>query len=159
MAETGQYIVILTESLEKKKEILQKILQENEKQEEAVKQNGDMEAFDKTVTVKSRLIRELNSLDSGFEKVYDRIREELQTDQEAYRSEIVYMQKLIQEITDLSVAIQTSEKRNQKLVEQYFAYARGKIRQAKKSVRAASDYYKSMSRTNYVDAQLMDQKK
>ncbi|MBO5095145.1 MAG: flagellar export chaperone FlgN [Lachnospiraceae bacterium] len=159
MAETGQYIAILKESLEKKKEILQKLLQENEKQETAVKQNNDMEAFDRTVKAKSRLIRELNGLDEGFEKVYDRIREEFLREKDSYREEIAAMQRLISEITDLSVAIQASEARNQKLVEQYFAYTRGKIRQAKKSVRAASDYYKSMSRTHYVGSQLMDQKK
>lgn len=159
MAETGQYIAILTESLEKKKVILQKLLQENEKQEAAVKQENDMEAFDKTVKAKSRLIRELNGLDDGFEKVYDRIREEFLRDKDVYREEISVMQRLISEITDMSVAMQASEVRNKKLVEQYFSYARGKIRQSKKSVRAASDYYKSMNRMNYVGSQFMDRKK
>lgn len=159
MAETGQYIAILTESLEKKKVILQKLLRENEKQEAAVKQENDMEAFDKTVKAKSRLIRELNGLDDGFEKVYDRIREEFLRDKDVYREEIAVMQRLISEITDLSVAMQASEARNKKLVEQYFSYARGKIRQSKKSVRAASDYYKSMNRMNYVGSQFMDRKK
>lgn len=159
MAETGQYMVILTESLEKKKAILQKLLQENEKQAAAVKQNNDMEAFDKTVKVKSRLIRELNGLDDGFEKVYDRIREEFLRDKDAYREEIAVMQRLISEVTDLSVAIQASEARNQKLVEQYFAYTRGKIRQAKKSVRAASDYYKSMNHMKDAGVRLIDKKK
>lgn len=159
MAETGQYIAILTESLEKKKVILQKLLRENEKQEAAVKQENDMEAFDKTVKAKSRLIRELNGLDDGFEKVYDRIREEFLRDKDVYREEIALMQRLISEITDLSVAMQASEARNKKLVEQYFSYARGKIRQSKKSVRAASDYYKSMNRMNYVGSQFMDRKK
>lgn len=159
MAETGQYIAILTESLEKKKVILQKLLRENEKQETAVKQENDMEAFDKTVKAKSRLIRELNGLDDGFEKVYDRIREEFLRDKDIYREEIAVMQRLISEITDLSVAMQASEARNKKLVEQYFSYTRGKIRQSKKSVRAASDYYKSMNRMNYVGSQFMDRKK
>ena len=68
------------------------------------------------------------------------------------------MQKLISEITDLSVRIQASEERNKKLVETYFSYTRGKIRESKKSVRVASDYYKSMSGTNYTDARLMDRK-
>ena len=50
------------------------------------------------------------------------------------------------------------EERNKKLVETYFSYTRGKIRESKKSVRVASDYYKSMSGTNYTDARLMDRK-
>ena len=91
--------------------------------------------------------------------MYDRIKEELQESKETYRTQIIRMQELISEITDLSVQIQTSEQRNKNLVDNYFSYARGKIRQAKKSVRAANDYYKSMSRTNYTDSYLMDRKK
>lgn len=159
MSEIRQYVEILLESLEKKKGLLQKIQKENIKQEDAIKNNSDIEIFDQAVTAKEQLISDLEILDNGFETVYDRIKEDLQASKEAYRSEISRMQQLISEITDLSVRIQTSEQRNRKLVDGYFAYTRGKIKQAKKSVRAANDYYKSMSRTNYVDSYLMDQKK
>lgn len=159
MSEIRQYVEILLESLEKKKGLLQKIQKENIKQEDAIKNNSDIEIFDQAVTAKELLISDLEILDNGFETVYNRIKEDLQASKEAYRSEISRMQQLISEITDLSVRIQTSEQRNRKLVDGYFAYTRGKIKQAKKSVRAANDYYKSMSRTNYVDSYLMDQKK
>lgn len=159
MAEIRQYVDILLESLERKKTILQMIQKENGKQEEAIKKNSDLAAFDHIVENKSRFIAELELLDSGFEKIYDRIREELPQAKDELRNEIARMQQLISEITDLNVRIQASEQRNKQLVEQYFSYARGKIRQAKKSVRAANDYYKSMSQTNFVDPQLLDQKK
>lgn len=159
MSEIRQYVEILLESLEKKLGLLQKIMAENKKQEDVLKNNRDIEIFDSTVTAKEQLIHDLESLDSGFEKVYDRIKEELQESKETYRTQIIRMQELISEITDLSVQIQTSEQRNKNLVDNYFSYARGKIRQAKKSVRAANDYYKSMSRTNYTDSYLMDRKK
>ncbi len=159
MAEIRQYVDILLESLERKKTILQMIQKENGKQEEAIKKNSDLAAFDHIVESKSRFIAELELLDSGFEKIYDRIREELPQAKDGLRNEIARMQQLISEITDLNVRIQASEQRNKQLVEQYFSYARGKIRQAKKSVRAANDYYKSMSQTNFVDPQLLDQKK
>lgn len=157
--EIKKYISILIESLEKKKRILQAIQEENKKQADVIKRNGDMEEFDTIVTYKGKLIDELEILDQGFENVYDRIREELVSEKALYQTEIAAMQKLIKEITELSVNIQTAEQRNKQLVEGYFTYARGKIRQAKKSVRAASEYYKSMSHTKYVDATLLDQKK
>ena len=158
MAEIKQYVEILLESLKKKKSMLQNILEQNIRQEEVIRNNWDMDEFDRTVKLKRRYIWELESLDSGFEKVYARIKEELSEVKEHHRDEISQMQKLISEITDLSVRIQASEERNKKLVETYFSYTRGKIRESKKSVRVASDYYKSMSGTNYTDARLMDRK-
>lgn len=159
MAEIGQYVDILLESLRKKKSILERLLEENGKQEKAIKENSDTAAFDQIVETKSSFIAELELLDSGFEKIYDRIRGELSEEKTVFRKEIAQMQQLISEITDLSVSVQTSEWRNKQLVDNYFSYARGKIRQAKKSVRAANDYYKNMSQTHFVDPQLMDRKK
>ena len=159
MAEIKQYVEILLESLEKKKRILQQILKENAEQEKAVKVNGSIEEFDRIVEKKGRLIFELENLDSGFDKVYNRIREELPNVRDSYREEIARMQRLISEITDLSVSISTSEQRNKQSVESYFYYARGQIRQSKKSVRSANDYYKNMRQINYIDPQLMDSKK
>ncbi len=159
MAEIKQYVDILLESLEKKKRILQQILKENAEQEKAVKVNGSIEEFDRIVEEKSRLIFEMENLDSGFDKVYDRIRKELPDARDSYKEEIARIQRLISEITDLSVSIQTSEQRNKQFVESYFSYARGQIRQSKKSVRAANDYYKNMRQINYIDPQMMDSKK
>ena len=159
MAEIRQYVDILLESLERKKGILGMLLKENGNQEEAIRQNSDMEVFDRTVEAKSRFIAELELLDSGFEKVYDRVREELMASRESFKEEIIRMQRLISEITDLSVSIRTSEQRNKQLVENYFSYTKNRIRQSKKSVRAANDYYRNMRQTNFVDPQLLDRKK
>ena len=68
MAEIKQYVDILLESLEKKKRILQQILKENAEQEKAVKVNGSIEEFDRIVEEKSRLIFEMENLDSGSER-------------------------------------------------------------------------------------------
>ena len=159
MIELRQYVKILVESLEKKKKILQALQEENKKQEEAIKKNSDTGEFDRIVEYKGQLIRELEILDNGFENVYNRIKDELLAEKAAYRNEIAAMQKLIEEIMGLSVSVQTTEQRNKQLVEGYFSYARGKIRQAKKSVRVANEYYKSMSRGGYSDSALLDKKK
>ena len=99
MAEIKQYVDILLESLERKKNILQIIQKENIKQEEAIKKNSDLAAFDHIVENKSRFIAELELLDSGFEKVYDRVKEELPLAKDSFRNEIARMQQLISEIT------------------------------------------------------------
>lgn len=157
--EVRKYVRILIESLEKKKRILQALQEENRKQETAIKQNSDLEEFDRIVAYKGQLIDEMQILDGGFEKVYDRIREEMILHKALYQEEIAAMQTLIGEIMELSVSLQAAEQRNKQLVEGYFSYARGKLRQAKKSVRAASEYYKSMNPTNYGDTALLDKKK
>lgn len=157
--EIGQYVRILIESLEKKRRILQALREENKKQEEAIKENSDMEEFDRIVTYKGKLIQEMQILDGGFENVYNRIREELVSEKASYKEEIETMQSLIAEIMELSVGLQVAEQRNKQLVEGYFSYAKGKIKQAKRSVRVASEYYKSMSRANYADSALLDKKK
>ena len=157
--EIRQYVKILIESLEKKKRILQALQEENKKQEEAIKKNSDIAEFDAIVAYKEKLIEGIQVLDNGFENVYQRVREELISQKAVYREEIARMQTLISEIMDLSVSVQATEQRNKQLVEYYFSYARGKIKQAKKSVRVASEYYKSMNRLNYGDSSLLDKKK
>lgn len=157
--EIRQYVKILIESLEKKKRILQALQEENKKQEEAIKKNSDIAEFDAIVAYKEKLIEGIQVLDNGFENVYQRVREELISQKAVYREEIARMQTLISEIMDLSVSVQATEQRNKQLVENYFSYARGKIKQAKKSVRVASEYYKSMNRFNYGDSSLLDKKK
>ena len=156
--EIRQYVKILIESLEKKKRILQALQEENKKQEEAIKKNDDIAEFDRIVEYKGKLIDEMQILDNGFENVYKRIHEELVSEKVAYKEEIATMQTLIAEIMELSVSLQATEQRNKQLVEGYFSYARGKIKQTKKSVRVASEYYKSMSRFNGNDPWL-DKKK
>lgn len=159
MADLQQYIDIMVDSLEKKKLALSQILDANLKQEQAFKENGDIDSFDAMVKEKGRLITRLESLDYGFERVYERVRDELIAGRSQYVDSIGYMQRLIKEITDLSVSIQTSEQRNKSLVDGYFAYARNRIRTAKKSVRAANDYYKTMSNSGVNESVLMDRKK
>ena len=79
------YLQMLKESLDKKIEILNQILQYEEQQQEMVKQeNFDYEAFDKSVNEKVVLVDQIEALDDGFEKVYDRIRSELLLNKDKY---------------------------------------------------------------------------
>lgn len=156
----NQYISILIESLNNKITILNEILDLNLKQSNLIKQEEfDMATFDQIVTHKSGLIEKLELLDSGFESVYDRIRQELTLNKNKYIVEIGQLQKLIAQVTDQSARIQASEERNRIKIEEYFKNTRAAYKSARVSVKAASTYYKAMSNLNTVDPQLMDRKK
>lgn len=159
MTDSTQYISVLIESLQKKENVLEQLLVLNEKQGDIIKNNMKMEAFEENVEEKAVLIKELELLDVGFQAVYLRVKEELLQHKELYTNEIHHLQTIIKCITDKSVALETSEIRNKQGVEQYFSYTRNNFHKARKNVKVASDYYKSMSRVNYIDPQLMDQKK
>lgn len=115
--------------------------------------------FDEVVEAKSRLIDQLNNLDSGFEKLFERTKEELNGHKEDYKEQIRTMQEHIRSITDKSVKIQSQEARNKDLMTLKFASIKKQAREVRVGTQAASRYYKSMSGTGYMEPQFMDNKK
>ena len=74
------------------------------------------------------LVEQLTLLDRGFEKLYEKVRAELQENRAEYRSEIERMQNLIREISAQTNTIQTQEERSKKQVEQKFADVRRQVK-------------------------------
>ena len=108
---------------------------------------------------KSKLIDQLNELDSGFEEVFARVKEELELHRSEYKDEIFKMQELIRMITDKSLRIQQQELQNKKLMEQKFASVRKQVREVRQSQKVVNQYYKSMMKANYQEPQFLDNKK
>lgn len=151
---------ILVESLEKKSRILDEIIKENETQELLFKQEDlDMEALDASSDRMGALADKLDLLDEGFESVYDRIRQELIDNKEAYRDEIRRMQALIAEITEKVVGINAARMRNKLQAENHFKKSRQQIGRASSKMKASQNYYNNMNRLSYVDSQFYDTKK
>lgn len=151
---------ILVESLEKKSRILDEIIRENETQELLFKQEDlDMEALDASSDRMGALADKLDLLDEGFESVYDRIRQELIDNKEAYRDEIKRMQALIAEITEKVVGINAARMRNKLQAENHFKKNRQQIGRASSKMKASQNYYNNMNRLSYVDSQFYDTKK
>ena len=125
----------------------------------AAAKDFDPEAFDVVFDKKDELIKELEQLDKGFSTVYTRVKEELIGNKEAYKEEIEKMQALITEITDKSMNIQATEKRNKEALMSRMDMVKREIYQAKNTKKVASNYYKSMNGLNYVEPQFMDRKK
>lgn len=153
------YLNILEESLKQKSQILDKITEYSGEQELLLKKEKlELEQFDALVDKKDALIRKLTELDEGFGTLYDRIKEQLQGNKEAYRIQIGRLQQLITQVTEKSISIQAQESRNKALVEQHFKGMRQEMKQGRRSSKAAMDYYKNMSRANVVMPQFMDEK-
>lgn len=151
---------IMIQSLEKKIQVLDAIIVYDDIQKEQL-ENPDLttEEFDDVVEKKSELIEQLNQLDSGFQKLYDRVKEELQGNKEKYADKIGRMQELIRSITDRSVKIQAQEATNKDLMMRKFAGVRERSKKARVNYKAASQYYKNMMQSNVVDPQFLDQNK
>ncbi len=156
MTETDRYIQILIESLKKKIEILDKLLELNGKQAEVIKAEDSLDEFDRLVDLKSEQLALLDKLDTGFETIYQHVRPELTGHPERHREQILQIQSLISSLTERSVKVETTENRNKQAIEQYFSNARRNLHEYRKNISAASNYYKSMTGTQYVDPQMIN---
>lgn len=150
---------VLSESLDRKIEVLREIEHYNEMQRQAFEgAEPDMSSFDEAIERKGELIDSLEKLDEGFELLYKSLSEELKGNREKYAAKISELQRKIAVITDLSISIQATEARNKKLIEQYFAKAKTGIRQGRIGSKAAFDYYKNMAGMNVPGHSVLDSK-
>lgn len=160
MEQTTLYVSILHQSLERKKEYLNRLLQLTKKQAEiAGEKDFNEDAFEDVINEKDILINNINEIDKGFTSVYDRVRTEVLDNQDVYKKELLAIQELIRECVDLGMEIEATEKRNKALFEQVFARGFKGIKQVKQSKQVANRYYQSMSNGAVNDSILYDRKK
>lgn len=154
------YLQILIESLEKKSEVLRKMNECDELQFQAFSsEEPDYDAFDKCIEVKDALIQELESLDDGFESLFEKVSEHLKANKSQYATEIRKLQELVQKVTDQSVVIQAQEARNRDLIENFFRQRKSQLGDGRRSAQAAMRYYRNQNNTDFVPPQFMDDKK
>ena len=154
------YIAIMIQSLEKKEKVLDRIIELDTIQKNQLEDPElTPDDFDEVVEAKSELIDQLDKLDSGFEKLFERMKDELDGNKEAHKDEIRIMQDHIRCITDKSVQIQSQEARNKDLMMKKFNAIKKQTREVRKGTNVVSKYYRTMTKTGYVDPQFMDNKK
>ncbi len=140
------YITALIESLEKKISVLDEIIIKNREQADLLKAEPFSFAdFDRNTEEKGVLIFRLEKLDDGFESLYARVKEELDTNRAQYADEIHRMQDMIREITDKSASIQADEARNKAALEQVFKAERARIKSGRSGVKALQSYSQAMN--------------
>ena len=153
------YLDMLQDSLRKKLEILDKIMTCQKEESDMLKGGSmDRDVFDRSMTEKVELAESIDSLDDGFEKVYDRIREEMIAHKEGYVNQIRALQNMISEISEKNVLIQAEENRIRLEVENYAKRESAALRQRRDNGKAARSYYNNMKKFNYVGSQFKKKK-
>ena len=97
-------------------------------------------------------------MDSGFEKLFERTKEELERHKEEHADEIRTMQEHIRSITDKSVEIQAQESRNKALMTKKFTTIKEQARSLRTSGKVANQYKQNMDKLNIIEPQFMDNK-
>ena len=149
----------MIQSLRKKAAVLDEIIRQDDLQKDYLMDpECEVEKFDETVENKNRLIEQLTYLDSGFEKLYAQVAEELDGKKDEHATEIREMQSLIKSITDKSVMIQAQEARNKDLMMQKFGVIKKHARNVRANSKAITGYYRTMNPVNFMDPQFMEKK-
>ena len=145
MDATYTYINVLMDTLQKKKDVLEKIYIATNQQKGILQSGGfDEEEFQKTLEQKELLLSELEQLDKGFVQVYERVALVLKHSKEQYKDEILKVQNLIQKIMDLSVNIQTMEEQNKECFPIAVTEKRKQLGGIRTSSKLVTNYYKNM---------------
>ena len=151
--------MIMVESLSKKINILEKLLEYTKEQERLLEEEEfSMEEFSGLLDKKGELIDVLNTMDQGFEQVYERMEEEIKGKKEEHAHEILLMQQRIKTITDLSIKLQELEYKNKEKIEVQFSKKRNEIKTFRQSKDNVNKYYRVMSKTQVVDSAFLDKK-
>lgn len=154
-----EYIIALRESLEKKLKIMEETYSLCKLQSEVLDGTPvNFDRFDQLVDEKDICIDKITKLDEGFELVYQRVQDELVANKDAYSSEIRKMQELISEITDFTTKIMALEERNKNKVSSALSNERQSIKEGRRSVNVAMNYYKGMTGMGIPESRFMDKK-
>lgn len=153
------YVRMMLDVLNKKETHLIKLLELTKEQEALLKTDEFNEAeFELLIDKKGGHLRKLEEVDQGFQSVYNRVAEEMKTNKEAYKEQILEMQGLITRVTDLGVELSALEEKNKAALEVKLQNRKQTIRQFKVSKQTASTYYKNMIGMQTGASYFMDQK-
>ena len=146
MKDTTNYVSIMKDTLKKKIEILKKIEKVAMLQTKAFEENNiDAEKMMAQLEQKDVYIKELEKLDEGFETVYTRAYEDIQTNKEEYKDDIISMQEMIKEIASYTVKLKVYEEKNRPRFVALFEAKRKEIKNFNVNSKMASEYYKNMA--------------
>lgn len=154
------YTHILIESLKKKKQSLGEILKYTKEQERILGQESfEEELFENLIDKKQKSIEVINKLDEGFDLTFERVKIELNEHREMFKNEILTLQGLIREITEISTQIQVLENRNKVAFENKMRLKRDNIKMARLSSQSVSKYYQNVANAYNGESIFLDKKK
>ncbi len=154
------YVRMMLDVLNKKEVHLAKLLELTQEQETVLKNEEFNEAeFALLIEKKSGHLRKLEEFDNGFQSIYNRVAEEIKTNKDEYKDQILEMQALITAVTDIGVKLSALEEKNKTMLENKLQGRKQNIRQFKVSKQTADKYYKNMIGMQTGASYFMDQKK
>ncbi len=155
----GGYLRVMQDVLVRKKKVLTDIYAATKEQEDALRtEEIDEKTFNAAIEKKSALIEQLNEMDDGFDKLYDRIASEIKEKGAEHADTVRRLQALIQELTDLGVSVSALEKKNKDTLDKKANEIRAGKKSFKVSRQTADKYYKSMNGLNAVTPVFLDEK-
>lgn len=160
VGQLGSLLQILQESLQQKLDILGAI--EGKSKEQAEMLSGSevvLQDIDRNMDEKAELIERLTKLDTGFEALYDNIREALQNNKDSYKKEIANIQDLIRSVMEKSASVEVLEKRNKVAIETYFSDRKKELQHRKTASSVVQQYYKAANKLNVINPLFLDKKK
>jgi len=154
------YLQLLDESLEKKITVLNRILEIDKEQETGLKEESlNADLVENLMNEKGELISKLDSLDDGFDSVYQRIKEETQSNPAKYSAQVKKLQDDIRKITELQTGIEALEKRLKSAVDTYASRTAANLKLRRATNNVARNYYETVNKLNQAGPQFMDKKK
>ena len=140
------YISAMQDSLKSKYGLLEKIFAWTKEQEKVLSEPElDMEAFENILDDKEGLIQQLLELDQGFERIYRKVKNELEANKQIYKPRILEMQNLIRQNTDLGVKIQALEQKNKRKFDNLLAKQKQEIQGFRLNNRTTGRYIQHMA--------------
>ncbi|MCM1244672.1 MAG: hypothetical protein NC293_03400 [Roseburia sp.] len=146
------YVRMMADTLKRKKEILTFLYDKTKEQELLLKdEEMDEEKFQATIDEKGKKIDELNELDEGFDALFKYVEKEIKANRNDYKEDILLMQKLIGEVSELGIQIQALEHQNSGHFKIYLANQRNMIREFHVNNKTTSSYYQNMANVHKPD--------
>lgn len=146
--ENKQYVTVMIDSLKNKNTLLEFLLSRTKSQEELIKGKKydeiNWKQFDVIIEEKDNAISRVESLDDGFQQLFDKMKEEIDQNRSLYASQIREMQDMIRSLTDLGMSIQALEERNRQEIERIMMSSKKEIKGAKKKLKVSGAYIASM---------------
>lgn len=165
MQSTDNYLQIMIDSLAKKEEHLDRIIDKNKRQYECIKGKAheeiDWDAFNLLVTEKEIAIDRIIEIDEGFDQTYRIIKDEVIANKGKYRDKVSTLKEQIGRLTDKGISIMADEERNRQIIDNLFRNTRQDIKKQRIGMNAASAYFKTMSNSvvRAAEISMLDQKK
>lgn len=160
MAEERTYIKALRENLTKKERLLYNLYDITKQQQTYLSaEQFEYDVFEELMDVKDQMLEELDTLEEGFETIYERVRETLHSHQAEYAGDIREMQNRIREIVSLGAKLRALEERNRTKLESILGTRQQEIKKYQQSSQIANQYYQNMAGGSLNRLSLLDQKK